>query len=795
MILEKYSCEQYAGVQNQDIAFEPGMNVVLGDNEVGKSTMISGILDTLQVPFRIDRRDTGHKDFLAHSFPTSGANVIDGKVRLTLGGEHISVEKEWDRVSPKDNRMVLRYVDSGVRLSGDEAQSALNALLQYGKGVYDHIIFGRQNNEDKIMDWLFSFLHEDGDLDITQARERVSGAASVAGGISEELFLQKLEEKLKELGGRWDFDADAPEGRRDINKPWDKGVGKILSAYYDWRRQCADFSEKKQLIEDVTRDSAKLEDQKRQRQDLEKQKKELLDKQAAIQSHDLLRQQVQTLSSDLTILQAAQEAWPLLMDEGKRLDELIRQQKEQELRKKKDALEQKLAFIRQCAKEISECHEAMKGKETIEADAKDCQSLQSEIDRAQIRLQAMKLNVTLALEGDYRASVESAGGTIASDVQRFADAVNGYAKITIPGVGEMTVAPESVDVAALTQELAEKQAAVAATLKRYSVQSVEELNTKAEEYRQSRSDCETWTIRQTRELDGRMEEEIVRDLNELQSDPSIVVEDDLEAQIAALLANCVETSLESRRAVVDKQLKDYGETYRSLSEIGPKVQKASADLEKAELQLAAMGEVSMTQEEYEETLKSIERQLKTLNDEIEAGISSLSPLMKEADKIDIDAMKEEQEGLEVEWIRLKKLYARYARIKEDFERLQQEQDNQYSGFYGQFNEYLQIVAGNELSVSDEGEIVSRKNALGKKELLSQGTRKLILLAFRLSLLKYYYQDEGGVIVLDDILLDMDPGRRARAAKLLTEFAKENQVIFTTCDPAIAQLLGGHQIKM
>ena len=37
--------------------------------------------------------------------------------------------------------------------------------------------------------------------------------------------------------------------------------------------------------------------------------------------------------------------------------------------------------------------------------------------------------------------------------------------------------------------------------------------------------------------------------------------------------------------------------------------------------------------------------------------------------------------------------------------------------------------------------------------------------------------------------------REQAAKLLNKFAKSNQVIFTTCDPAIAELLGGNLIPM
>lgn len=91
-------------------------------------------------------------------------------------------------------------------------------------------------------------------------------------------------------------------------------------------------------------------------------------------------------------------------------------------------------------------------------------------------------------------------------------------------------------------------------------------------------------------------------------------------------------------------------------------------------------------------------------------------------------------------------------------------------------------------------LTSGKNPV-TKEILSAGTRKTVLLAFRLAILNYYFPNGDGLIVLDDDLLDMDPNRRLQAAALLKSFAEKNQVIFTTCDPVIAKLLGGNQIKV
>ena len=92
-------------------------------------------------------------------------------------------------------------------------------------------------------------------------------------------------------------------------------------------------------------------------------------------------------------------------------------------------------------------------------------------------------------------------------------------------------------------------------------------------------------------------------------------------------------------------------------------------------------------------------------------------------------------------------------------------------------------------------LTSRGIPVNSYKLLSEGTKSTILLAFKLAVLDFFFEDEGGVIVLDDILLDMDPTRRMNSAKLLCEFAKHNQVIFMTCEPAMADMLGGNIIEL
>ena len=39
MKIKKVECEQFAGVRDREIVFDDGLNIIVGENESGKSTM------------------------------------------------------------------------------------------------------------------------------------------------------------------------------------------------------------------------------------------------------------------------------------------------------------------------------------------------------------------------------------------------------------------------------------------------------------------------------------------------------------------------------------------------------------------------------------------------------------------------------------------------------------------------------------------------------------------------------------------------------------------------------------
>ena len=73
--------------------------------------------------------------------------------------------------------------------------------------------------------------------------------------------------------------------------------------------------------------------------------------------------------------------------------------------------------------------------------------------------------------------------------------------------------------------------------------------------------------------------------------------------------------------------------------------------------------------------------------------------------------------------------------------------------------------------------------------LSQGAREQLYLALRLAYVKNHAANADTLpIIMDDIMVNFDPARAANTARVLAEFALENQILFFTCHPLTADLL-------
>lgn len=92
------------------------------------------------------------------------------------------------------------------------------------------------------------------------------------------------------------------------------------------------------------------------------------------------------------------------------------------------------------------------------------------------------------------------------------------------------------------------------------------------------------------------------------------------------------------------------------------------------------------------------------------------------------------------------------------------------------------------------QLESGTNAL-TYDILSDGTKDTISLAFRLAMLEHLYPEGDGLAVFDDPFTDMDNKRVEQSCKLIEKFAKNNQVVFVTCDEKYKDYMSGNVINI
>lgn len=145
MKIKRVSCNQFAGIQGMEFGFHNGLNVIVGDNESGKSTTADLIYQLLFKDVKLDKRRDSV--FIDKYFPKkiSGPEVdaIDGVLEFeTPDGTYI-LEKEWDIKGKGTCRLVLP--DGTSIKNSSSISNVLSEELTHRAGVYNEIVFTSQN--------------------------------------------------------------------------------------------------------------------------------------------------------------------------------------------------------------------------------------------------------------------------------------------------------------------------------------------------------------------------------------------------------------------------------------------------------------------------------------------------------------------------------------------------------------------------------------------------------------------------------------------------------------------------
>jgi hypothetical protein len=410
------------------------------------------------------------------------------------------------------------------------------------------------------------------------------------------------------------------------------------------------------------------------------------------------------------------------------------------------------------------------------------------------------MNLTARIEqlgaAEVRVSSAVSGEVLArgSDEIDITEAVD----IRVPGVVEIRLAPKGVDADAVRSALSSAKERLAALLERYGAASVEQLRERQREAKDLAAENDRLDEKIRTALGGQTWEALCTGASAVPENIPSVKE--TEREIAIL---CGLYSIDTFIGRLESQLDEHGKKYGTVDKLAADIEQKSAAI--AGLRAKTEGAETMPEEfrgisdperydgELSDAVEKTGSRIDALKDELSAAESSL--MEKSAEEY-----AEEHRRAQAAFEECKAEYARWKHIYEVFQAVKNNaKGNPLADVETYFRENLSVLSGGRLVLNRIGEdlgssIVSGNSPL-TDDILSDGTKDTIALAFRLAVLRHLFPEGGCTAVFDDPFTDMDPTRTEQACRLLQAFAENNQVIFVSCDEKYNKYLTGNLIRI
>lgn len=789
MIIRKISTEKFAGLSDKTMQFNDGLNVILGENESGKTTIINAIYRALTGPDSISIKESKRgavTDFYNECFPTGSGNFINAAVDFTENSKLYKISREWEDKGKKCETKIT--LPDATKIKGLEAEQKLRKILNHPAAIYNNLIFARQNHSKEILDWCTAFFSADlNTAGVNTARDMVSQALSAATGISIDKLTQTLDTKIFEQSQKWDFKTNGPEGGKEHKKE----CGKILKSYYSFVKKKSELEARNTLDKNIEQQEAKLKACDEANKTLNQKLLELESKKQEIKEADSNKKLCESEKSrrdDAAVAKNSKINADSTLDATVRLIEL---KKEFDNRQRRKELSKELEEISALDAEIERLEKLTESIDSIRTDCKEAETLSRNIEGIKNQLGAGELHAEIKMVAPHVVQLETADGSVCEYTDSSVD-IKGFFRINIPNVGEITIAPKNVDVKKLQEDIAEKEKSKQEILSRYSVDTLDALSQKAAEYAKNSSQLEI--KRAARQNHKYTADQLRTEIAQITIDENINIPEDLTLQINNFLSEKRYASLEECKSSCDTIISSFTQKYKSLENAQAIIDDANSKIKEYESTAAS----DMSFEDYKLRIQKLDADIKANNTVRDAINLELGKLMHQADEsADVSTLEDECGKLETEWKHQIHLCESYMQIRKDLQDLlSTNTGNKFEEFDKKFSEYISMITDGQITAQSASEnalsLKSGNNTINRAELLSTGTQDTLLLAFRLAVLNFFFPNGGGLIVIDD-LVDMDEARRVNSAKLLNEFAKNNQVILMTCDKNIANLMGGNRI--
>lgn len=807
MIIKKVRLVPFGGVANQEYSFREGLNVLLGPNEAGKSTLINAIFAALFIPPDVRKNSDDWKNFLQNFLPHPHGDTARVEIEFeNAEGCYQTYSCSWG-----ESREECLVIDNGIEINKpEEIRQYLEKSLRFGRGTYQGILFARQEE----MNQTFERLKNN-----PEATRTISGllrsALFEAGGVSLEQLESAIDKEYERLLQNWDLQLDGPRGGRGISNPHKRGIGIILAAYYhreelnkklretraaeeqvtDLNKQLAECS--KDYEQTVTRlkEMEKLEDDVRQRSKLEPSLESVRGKEAnlkkVINEWPRIEERVQGLE---TKKQEQEVRRGQLQKELQEAEAVINARQQRDLLQRVEPLQE----------EIEKNEAALKDLPPLSKDdLKYLEQQKQEEARLKAVTEAMKLKgsiqtqktldlkITSGLEQPRKLSVETEA------------TLEGAGRLILESVDwTINIQSGNEDVESLIEQSGQVREAYTAKLEESSLADLSEARSVIANREQLEKSLESNRIRLEEQLRGRSISELKAAVADLSPDKAVREPDKIKHDIddIKVSSNTLKYESDQEKAKLEAWIEEY-ESIDKAMETQLSFRQQAVEFEQKLGRLAPLPDQYSTADHFFEVLKELRKKSEGYKDrivELKAELLEVQNRMPDQSTEELEtALNQADQQLE----QLKRKGQAIKLVKEEFNALKNELDTDtYQPLVKSFAYYLSLATDHRYTVADlegalPGEITSAEGKTLPMHLLSAGTTSGAALALRLAMAEYLLKEAEGFLIMDDPLVNLDPERKQSAALAIEEFAREKQLIIATCEPATAELLGGDVISV
>lgn len=797
----------FAGIRENKIQFKDGLNVLLGPNEAGKSTVYHAILNGLLTTTSLTA--TKVESEMGRFFPASGGDVI--RVGLELADDDdqntIRIEKTWKKGN-RQGSASLHLPDGTEITDEEEVQKRIEEILPVSPATMKTILLADQSglhHTIREMERENQVRKELGDLLRQNLME--------TGGVSVDRFRELLDHRYEEYFKRWDREQEYPEKNRGINKPFQKGIGKILDAYYKKEQLRLDLEEAKrfedeldQLNEHLSELINRQKDKKEEYDRLEPLKKGISqrkDKEQQLENAELKKKRLLEISQKWPVMEdRIKNLEPKKAEQKEKIQKLQEEQKKAQNKQRSKQLTEKIKKLEELSEKVKDAKSEIEKAQKIEqGDVQELRTLKNEISNLKNRIAGARLTLRIETKADQSFGFSEAGKSEeeidAKQGKTIEKKASGGFTLSMDGVNIEVFSGEG-DLEEVVKSVSEKEKELNNKYEKLKVDSLQSAESLAELYRQKKQqltqaesvykselgDEDVETIKQELEELGDLDQ--VRSVNE--------ISDDLVDARTAF------ESLKKDADAAQDQISEWQKEYDSVEDVIMELAESSKiikDLKSDIENLPELPDGYESADEFIDKVESLDGEIRHLAQDISEKKIEKANLEKDAPDTSSEELQKMLEEAESEFERIHKEGETLARVRERTHNLLESIDaNTYSGLEKSFLRWLQRMIGGRIETVEMNDDLPAtfKTDDGRPltyDLLSHGTKDTVALAWRFALTEHFLKDQSGFIILDDPMVDMDPDRRDLASKAIEEFSNEHQVLVMTCHPEHGKMLKHH----